>query len=101
MPVDVKVIPAAKNVFPNEPASVRAINGLLHDLEKIAVFSADIDITGMRADGEACNDYTFNYGVGVMFENQAVFAGSGLALITITKNVFWPGRLLGNKRPFE
>src|SRR5437773_3781555 len=37
----------------------------------------------------------------IMLKNQAVFAGTGFALITIDQDVFGLVRLLGNESPFH
>src|SRR5438270_5525637 len=37
----------------------------------------------------------------IMLQNQAVFAGTGFALITVDQNVFGLVRLLGNESPFH
>ncbi len=37
----------------------------------------------------------------IMFEDQTIFAGTGLALVTIAQNIFRLRRSLGNKRPLQ
>src|ERR1051326_1067358 len=37
----------------------------------------------------------------VVLEDQPIFAGAGLALVTIAQNVFWLWSGLGNKRPLQ
>src|SRR5450759_5276673 len=37
----------------------------------------------------------------IVFENQAVLAGAGLALISVAEHIFRLGRLFRNKRPLH
>ncbi len=101
MPVDVEVVSAAENVLAEKAARVSVGDRLLHDLEQIAILAANVDVSGMRADGDAGDHHAFDHRVRIVLENQPVFAGARFALVAVAQHVLWLGRLLGHERPLH
>ncbi len=98
---DVEIDARAEDVLADEAARVSVGNGLLHDLDQVAIFAAQIDVAGLRADRERGDHHAFNDGVRIVLEDEAVFAGAGLALVTVAQHVLRLGRLLGHERPLH
>ena len=90
-----------EDVFAEEALRVGIGDGLLHDLEEVAVFAAQVDEADLGADGEAGDDGSFNDGVRIVQEDQVVLAGAGLAFVAVDQNVLGLGRLLGHERPLQ
>src|SRR5207302_4859807 len=101
VPANVKVLAAAENIFAQIAFGISIGNGLAHDVNQIAVFATNINKTNLRSDGEARDDYTFNYRVRIMLQNGAVFAGAGLAFVAIDEDVFGFICVLGDKAPLH
>src|SRR5882724_3089769 len=101
VPVAIKLLAGAKDVVAEEALSVGIVDRLLHDGEQIAVFAADIDISLLRADGEAGDNHALDDGVRILLEDEAVFAGAGFGLVPIDQNVFRLGCFFGNEAPFH
>ena len=101
MPVNIEVIAAAENILAQEPACVGVGNRLLHDLQQIAVLATDVDVTGVRSDGDGGDHHAFDHSMRIVFEDQAVFAGAGFAFIPVAQDIFWFGRLPGHERPLH
>src|SRR5271166_5801833 len=97
MPINLEVVAAAENVLAQKSASIGVFDRLLHDLRKITVLPANVDVSGMCARGNSRDHDSFNDRVRIMLENQAVFTSAGLALIAIAQNVFRLRRLLGHE----
>ena len=97
VPVNVEIVAAAEDILAQETAGVGVGNRLLHDFQQIAIFASDIDVAGVRTDRQSRDHRSLDHGVRVVLENQAVFAGAGLTLISIAKHVFGFRRLLGNE----
>ena len=87
--------------LPRNPLRIGVLDRLLHDHRQIAILAANVDVRRVRADGERGDHRAFNHGVRIVLENQAVFAGAGLALIAVAKHILWFGRLLRDKRPLH
>ncbi len=80
---------------------VGVVDGLLHDLEQVAILAAQVDKAHLGADGQAGDDHTLDHRVGIVLEDQPVFAGARLALISVDQDVLRLGRLLGNEGPLH
>ena len=70
-------------------------------IEKIAILAANVDVAALRAHGQRADHHALDHRVRIVLENQAVFAGAGLALVAVAEHVFRLGRLLGYKRPLH
>src|SRR5258708_37745464 len=101
MPINFKIAAAAENVLAHKALGVSVGDRLLHDLQQIAIFAANIDVTGLRANRESCDYDAFNHGMGAVLENQPVFARAWVDLIPIAQNVFRFLRLLRHERPLQ
>ena len=87
--------------LPRKPLRVGIGNGLLHDLEQVAILAAQIDEAHLRADGETGDDGAFNDRMRIVQKDQVVFAGARFALVAVDQHVLWLGRLLGHERPLH
>src|SRR6185312_89527 len=86
VPVNVEVVTAPKNILAEKAPRIGIGNGLLHDLGKITILTANVDVTFVRADGDSSNHHAFDYGMRVMLEDQAVFACAGFTFVTVAQN---------------
>src|SRR5664279_3737050 len=98
---DLEVNAGAEDVLADESARVSVGHGFLHDFKQVAVLAAYVDVSGLGADGERRNHYAFDDSVRIMFEDQSVLAGAGLALVTVAQHILRLGRLLGYERPLQ
>ena len=101
MPIDLEIVAGAEDVLAADAARIGVGDSLLHDLQQVAVLAADIDVGGVRADGDGGDHGAFDDGVGIVLEDEAVLAGSGLALIAVAEYVLGLGALLGDERPLH
>ena len=101
MPVDLEVASAAEDVFAKEAFGIGIADRFLHDYREIAVLTADVNVAAGRAHRQSCDDDAFDDGVRIVLEDQAVFAGAGLAFVAVAENIFRFGRLLGHERPLH
>src|SRR5579859_3759747 len=92
---------AAEDVFAEKALGIGVCYCLLHDLDEVAIFAAQIDEAHLRADSEAGDDGAFDDRVGVVQEDEVVFAGAGLGLVSVDQNIFGFGGLLWDERPFQ
>src|SRR6266540_2482223 len=65
-----------------------------------SVFTADIDITFICAEGITCNRHRFQDGVWIAFEHNAVLESAGFALVGVADNVFLGAVSHADKFPF-
>ncbi len=98
---DLKFCFGAEDVFAEKALRIGVGNGLLHDLEQVAILAAQIDEAHLRTDGQAGDDGSFDNGVGIVQKDQVILAGARLALVAIHQNVLRLGRLLGHERPLH
>ena len=98
---DVEVDAAAEDVFAEEALGVGVGYGLLHDLEEVAVFAAQIDEAELGADGEAGDHGAFDDGVGVFEEDDVVFAGAGFGFVAVDQDVLGFFGVLGDEGPLH
>ena len=101
VPINVQIVSAAENILAKKSLGVGVFDRLLHDDRQIAILAAYVDISGMRTDRDGGNHDAFDDRVRIVFENQAVLAGSGLALVAVAEHIFRFGRLLRHKRPLH
>src|SRR5579872_111583 len=97
MPVHFEVTAAAENVFAGESLGVGVGNRLLHDIEQIAILAANVNVSGAGPDRKPGNHHAFNHRMRIVFEDEAVLAGAGFALIAIAQNIFRLCRSLRNE----
>ena len=88
---DLKFGVGSEDVLAQKALRVRVGNGLLHDLEQIAILAAQIDEAHLRADGQAGNDGSFNHRMGIVQKNQVILAGARFALVAIHQHILWLG----------
>ncbi len=93
--------PLPKMFLPMNASGVGVANRFLHDLQQISVLAANVDVAALRAHGQRADHDAFDHRVRIVLENQAVFAGAGLALVAVAQHVFRLGRLLGHERPLH
>ena len=98
---DVEIDARAEDVLADEAARVGVGHRVFHDLDQIAIFAAQIDVAGLRADGEGGDHHAFDDGMRIVLEDEAVLAGAGLALVAIAEHVLGLGGFLRNERPFH
>ncbi len=98
---DVEIHIAAEDVLAQKALGIGVVDGFLHDLEQVAILAAQVDEAHLGADGQAGDDDALDHGVGIVLEDQAVFAGAGFALISVDQDVFRFRGLLGDERPFH
>ncbi len=98
---DVEVDAGAEDVFAEEALRVGIGDGLLDDLEEVAILAAQIDEAHLRADGEAGDHGAFDDGVRVVQEDDVVFAGAGLGLVAVDQDVLGLLGLLGDEGPLH
>ena len=91
----------AEDVLAQEALGVGIGDGLLHDLEQVAVLAAQIDEADLGADGEAGDDGAFDDRVRIVQEDEVIFAGARLALVAVDQDVLGLGGLLGNEGPLH
>src|SRR5262249_42071425 len=80
VPVTVKLLAAAEDIFAQKAFCVCVSQGFAHDVDQIAIFAANVDKPDLRAHGQPGDDDAFNHGVGIVLEDRAVLAGAGFAL---------------------
>src|SRR5437764_13824807 len=97
MPVNIEIFSAAEDVFAKIAFGVSIGEGFAHNVYQIAVFAANIDIAHLRAYRQSGDDYTFNDGMRIMLQDQAIFAGPEFAFISIDQYVFCLVGLFGNE----
>ena len=76
-------------------------DGLLHDLEQVAVLAAQIDEAHLRADGEAGDHGAFDDGVRVCRKMTWSLQVPGSDSSPLTRTYFGFSRLLGHERPLH
>src|SRR5256885_6197011 len=68
-------------------AEVTAIVGLgdrlVHDVDQVAILAANVDVSGVCADREPCNENALDQLVRIVLDENAVLAGTRLALVPI------------------
>ncbi len=97
----VKIKSRAKNIFPQVAALVSFANRRFHNVQHIAIFAADIDVSVMRIDGTARDGDAFDQLVRVHFHQRAVFTSPRLRLVGVTDYVFGLRRILRHERPLQ
>ena len=65
------------------------------------IFSADIDQTDGGADTEAADGHSLDDGVRVAFQDGTIHECAGVALVSITDDVFLVGSVLGAELPLQ
>src|SRR3954471_24342241 len=101
VPIAIELLARAEDVVAEKALGIGIINRLLHDSEQIAILAADVDVSLLRADGESGDDHAFDNRVGVLLEDQAVFAGARLGFVAIHQNVFRFGGFFRNEAPLH
>src|SRR5216684_6347603 len=101
VPANVEVLPAAEDVLAEKAFRICVGDRFAHNVDEIAVLAANVYEANLRANGQSCDHNTFDYSVRIVFQNQAIFAGAGLALITVDQNVLRLGGFFGNKSPLH
>src|SRR6187402_49563 len=91
----------AKDILAEIALRVRVGYGLFHDLQEIAILSAQIDEAHLRADRQAGDHRAFDHGMRIVKKYDVVLAGSGLRLIAVYKDVLRLLRNLGDKAPLH
>ena len=91
----------AEDVLAEEALGVGVGDGLLHDVEQVAVLAAQVDEAHLRADGEAGDHGALDDGVRVFEEEDVVLAGAGLGLVAVDQDVLWLRRGLGDEAPLH
>jgi len=71
------------------------------DSLKVAILAAQIDEAHFGTDSQAGDDDSLDDRVGVVLEDEAVFAGAGFAFVSVDQDVFRFCGLLGDERPFH
>src|SRR5262249_27492832 len=97
----IEVEAGAEDVFAEITAFVGFGDGRIHDVQHVAVFTANIDKAVMRIDGTARDDDAFNQLVRVHFHQRAVLAGAGLGFIGVADDVPGLWQVLGDEGPLE
>ncbi len=98
---DVEVEAGAEDVLAEEALGVGVGDGLLHDLEQVAILAAQIDEADLRADGEAGDHGAFDDRVRVVQEDDVILAGAGLGLVAVDQDVLGLVGLLGHEGPLH
>ena len=88
MPIHIEVVSTAENILAEEALRIGVFDRLLHDDRQVAILTANIDVSGMRADRDGGDHHAFDHSVRIMLEDQAILAGARLALIAIAQNIF-------------
>ncbi len=101
MPIDVELASAAENVFTQKAARIGISQRLAHDVHQVAVFAANVNVACLRTHRQAGNHHAFDHRMRIMFEDQAVFAGAGLALIAVDQHILRLVRFFGYERPLH
>ena len=79
--VEVEVEAGALDVLAQPAARVRFGDGLVHDVDQVAVLAADVDVARVRIHREARDQAAFDQLVRVVLDQDAVLAGARLALV--------------------
>src|SRR5262249_28325836 len=95
--VEVKVL--AEDVAAEQVGGVGLVDGPLHGAERPAVLVAQVDVGGAGPRGVAGEDDAFEYLVRVLFHEDAVVEGAGLALVGVDAEVDRAGVVLGQEGP--
>ena len=98
---DVEVDAGAEDVLAEEAPGVGIGDGLLHDLEQVAVLAAQIDEAHLRADGEAGDHGAFDDGVRVVRKMRWSLQVPGSDSSPLTRTYLGFSRLLGHEGPLH
>src|SRR5258708_29802557 len=101
MRVDVEVKTGALYVFSQVAARVGFGDGPIHDVDEITILAANIDVAFVRVNGAACDQNAFDQLMRIVFHQQPILAGAGLALIRIYDDVLWLRRSPGHEAPLH
>src|SRR5262249_22740285 len=75
--IDVAVESGTEDVFAEEAALISLREGLLHNLQDVPVFAANVDVIVSRAQGVRRDDHSLDHLVRVVTHQVAVFARAG------------------------
>src|SRR6185437_9584249 len=98
---DVEVDAGAEDIFAKKTARIRISDGLLDDLEQIAILAAQINEPELSADGETGDHGAFNHSMRIVQEDHMIFACSRFRFVAVHQNVLRLLRLLRHKRPLQ
>ena len=98
---DMKAEVSAQDLVAQKPAFVGFGDGLIHDVDEIAILTANVNPAVLRTHDEAANHHAFEERMGVELHEQAVFAGAGFGFIGVDDDVFRLGAGAGDEAPFE
>ena len=98
---DVEVQPRPKNILTEEALRVSIRNSLLHNLQQIPVFAAQIDKAKLRPNRKSRDHRAFNDGVRIFEEDHVILAGAWLGLVAVHQNILRLLRRLRDKRPLH
>src|SRR4051794_15090818 len=101
MGVAVKIEPGALDVFAQPAFGVCLGDSFVHDVDQVAILTADVDVALMRVGGEGRDQHPFNQLVRVVFDQQTIFASGRLTLVGVDDDVSGFGRILRDKAPLH
>ena len=97
--MEVEAKAAAHNVIAQETQLLGLGHSDLQALDGEGILGADVDIALGCARGDACNEHTFNDGVGVALHDALIHESAGVALVTVADHVLHIGHVTAHALP--
>src|SRR5262249_9513108 len=80
---------------------VRLGDRLVHDIDQIPIFAANVNVAGMRIDRESGDKHALDQLVWIIFDQHPVLAGARLALVAVDNDVLRLGGIARDEAPLH
>ena len=97
--LNVEIKAGTQDIFAQQAIFAGLANGHLEAVYGDRIFSADVDISLIGADGIAGNRHGLQHRVGVALQHRAVHERARIALIRVTGHIFLVGLALVSHLP--
>src|SRR5262249_28165965 len=91
----------AEDLTAEQSCLIRLVDGPLHGARRLAVFIANVNVSGAGARGVTGEDDAFEHLVRVFLHEDAVVEGAGLAFVGVDAEVDRAGVVLGQEGPLD
>ena len=98
---EVEIEATAEYVLAQVAPRVSLRDGLLNDVDYVAILAADINVSLMRSYRPPRDDHPFDQLVRIHFEQRTVFTSSRLTFIPVRENIFRLAGILWNEAPLH